>query len=522
MAFSRSSHPNFQKRLHGVEVLEDRRLMAVVIPELNSLPGAAKSIYLDFDGDVQSVWTRDGWQTYKDIKAQASDLNEADIRKVWETVAEDYAPFNVNVTTVQPASFADNVAMRVVIAGDVTAKLVTGPSTTVNVSGNRFIADITDDGVVNLVNTSGWAGIGSFTNDEPNVVYVFGKYLSTWGTTSPEGHSRSLAALVANTASHEAGHSFGLWHHTGVDADAAASNYDVGTPLTTPIMGDNTAADRTLWSNYAVDGTTFNSIGRLTKTLGARADDHPSGIWLARPLTFASPSGFGLQAVVSGIIGTTTDQDWFKFSTGGGGNHGFYLNTVQFANLDAQLDVYKVISYQFGPVISRVASFDPETTTGQPFSGLGASFTAQLAAGDYLVAVKSHGGYGDLGNYTLRVNYSPLKFVNGSMSLASASFAPSADAPMNLGGSASGKTAGVGPDLNFGGGGQGQGNAGVKSLSTVDAIYGGWNTPAAGNRNSATPVVTAADLPSRASGIVDALFNETKLASRSLGKALVA
>ena len=32
MAYSRSSRPNFQKRLNGVEALEDRRLMAVVIP----------------------------------------------------------------------------------------------------------------------------------------------------------------------------------------------------------------------------------------------------------------------------------------------------------------------------------------------------------------------------------------------------------------------------------------------------------------------------------------------------------
>ena len=51
----------------------------------------------------------------------ASNLSDADIRKVWETVAEDYAPFNVNVTTVEPPSFADGVAVRVVIAGNTSA-----------------------------------------------------------------------------------------------------------------------------------------------------------------------------------------------------------------------------------------------------------------------------------------------------------------------------------------------------------------------------------------------------------------
>ena len=123
---------------------------------------------------------------YKDISAQASNLSEADIRKVWETVAEDYAPFNVNVTTVQPASFANNVAVRVVIAGDMTAKLVNGPRRSVSVSGDRFIADITERRRQPGRHV-GLRGIDSFTNSEPNVVYVFGKYLSTWGTTSPEG-----------------------------------------------------------------------------------------------------------------------------------------------------------------------------------------------------------------------------------------------------------------------------------------------------------------------------------------------
>ncbi len=431
------------------------------IPALSSLPGAAKSIFLDFDGDFQAVWNRtDSGQTYRNVNAQASNLSEADIRKVWETVAEDFAPFNVNVTTVQPASFADNVALRVVIAGDMTAQLVTGPNSTVALSGDRFI---TNDSGRTLLDTSGYAAIDSFTNSEPNVVYVFGKYMSTWGTTSPEGHARSLAALVANTASHEAGHAFGLVHHEGVNASGNASNYHVGSSVTTPIMGDNTAGDRTLWSVYTEGSTTYDSIQRLTSTLGARPDDHPSGTWFARPLSFTSTSKFSSQSTIAGIIEKTSDQDWFRFSTSGA-SVSINLKTVEFANLDARLEVYKVVPTWFGSSTSLIASVDGPILFGAPFSGLGASYNASLAAGDYMVAIKSHGGYGDLGNYTLTVGQNTL-YAGGSvigvkqLSTASTTSTSSTTSSTTLATSSMS-------------GGQGQGmTSDPQRISAVDAVF---------------------------------------------------
>src|SRR5688500_10264829 len=177
--------------------LESRALMAG-IPALSSLPGAARSIYLDFNGHFQATWNRtDSGQQYTNVSAGAfnidntagiSDAEALAIRKIWETVADDYAPFNVNVTTVVPASFANGVAVRVVMAGDCSATLRTGPNSTINVSGDRFIANNSGQ----LVDTSGYAAINSFTNAEPNVVYVFAKYMSTWGNIDSEGHFRDL------------------------------------------------------------------------------------------------------------------------------------------------------------------------------------------------------------------------------------------------------------------------------------------------------------------------------------------
>jgi hypothetical protein len=380
------------------------------------------------------------------------------MRKIWETVAEDYAPFNVNVTTVEPPSFANGAAVRVVFAGNTTATLDRLFLPDVKLSGNRFI---TNDNGASLLDTSGYSAVGSYTNGEPNVVYVFAEYMKTWGTTSPEGHARTLAALVANTASHEAGHSFGLWHHTGVDAGGAASDYHVGTTLTTPIMGDNTAADRTLWSSYTSYGTSFDAVQHLTTVLGSRMDDHASGTWFAEPLTFTGTYNFTSQATVKGIIGTTSDQDWFRFSTTGGG-FSFDVKGVELGNLDAKLEIFRATTTPYGPGASLIASIDGPTLAGAPFSGLGASTSLILGAGDYYVVVKSHGGYGDLGNYTLKVSQNPVR-VNPGGVLGWATMAADSGAD----GSRMMASEGLAPSV----GGGGAGAAGVAKVAARELTY---------------------------------------------------
>jgi hypothetical protein len=60
--------------------------------------------------------------------------------------------------------------------------------------------------------------------------------------------------MIATTASHEAGHAYGLEHH---------GDYDVGTNITTPIMGANAQGDRTLWSTYTSGNVTFDTKALL-------------------------------------------------------------------------------------------------------------------------------------------------------------------------------------------------------------------------------------------------------------------
>src|SRR5262249_32647842 len=93
------------------------------IPALSSLPGAKATLYLNFLGDFISTWG-----SYSNISTPVydqdgdattfSDSELSSIQQIWNYVSEDYAPFNINVTTVQPSSFADGVAERVDIGGN--------------------------------------------------------------------------------------------------------------------------------------------------------------------------------------------------------------------------------------------------------------------------------------------------------------------------------------------------------------------------------------------------------------------
>src|SRR5262249_6432351 len=105
------NHPKRRSRTLWLDELGRRTLLTVYalssIPALSSLPGAKASIYLDFVGDYVS-----SWGSYSNITTPAfdqdgnpttfSDGELASITNIWGRVAEDYAPFNLNVTTVPP------------------------------------------------------------------------------------------------------------------------------------------------------------------------------------------------------------------------------------------------------------------------------------------------------------------------------------------------------------------------------------------------------------------------------------
>src|SRR5262245_30818238 len=162
------------------------------IPILNSLPGARATLYLDFDGHYEAQWG-----SYSNITTPAFDQDGdpttfssgelAAIEQIWRYTAEDYAPFNVNVTTALPSSFANGVALRAAIGGD-------GSWTGATYGGIGYV--------------------NSFTNSVPNTVFVFSKHLSN-------GNAR----YTGDAISHESGHGFGLQHQSEYSGSAKVAEY---------------------------------------------------------------------------------------------------------------------------------------------------------------------------------------------------------------------------------------------------------------------------------------------------------
>jgi len=333
------------------------------VPAYSSLPGAADTLYLDFNGHFESTWgsysnvTTPAYSTDSDYTT-FSDAEQANIQSIWSQVAEDYAPFNINVTTVEPASFANGVAMRVAIGG----------------SSSDWLGS----------SAGGVGYVNSYTNSIVNTVYVF-----------PAQLANGTAKYVGEASSHEAGHSFGLNHQSQYDSTGALVNdYYAGANGKAPIMGNSYSATRGLWWNgTSTSATTIQDdmsiISRSTNTFGYRPDDYGNTASTAAALAVS-----GTQVNAAGVITQTTDVDEFSFNSDVGTitlNVGVPTNN----NLDAVIELQSAT----GTVLASAA----------PTTSFGASLTFNItAAGSYRLAVKSQGSYGDVGQYTVSGTIVPL------------------------------------------------------------------------------------------------------------------
>jgi hypothetical protein len=343
----------------AVEPLEGRLLMAGLdVPQLSSRPGAAATLFLDFDGHFESSWksfsnvTSPVYSRDSDVMSfSATELSS--INEIWTRVAEDFAPFNINVTTVAPGSFDHGQTLTVVIGGSWSDWYGT--------------------------QTNGISIVGSFTSADPNVAYVFSNNLGT-----------GFPRWVADQVSHEAGHCFGLLNQSTWSGNVLQAELNSGSGGWAPLMGANLFANRSTWYNGTTDisPTSFQDdmaiIGGTANGFGFVADDYPDTLATAAQLPVT-----GSSVNLSGLIGQTGDQDVFKFTTAGG-NLSFNLAVASFgANLDSVLELRDANG--------QVVKIANDTTSGVFSSAL----SANVAAGTYYLIVRSSGGYGNVGQYTL-------------------------------------------------------------------------------------------------------------------------
>ena len=199
-------------------------------PAGGSLPGAPVTIYLDFGGETVegTEWNRTEDKASMTF-TPASAANAGFQQEVWAAVAEDYAPFNVNVTTTDPGADA----------------LFKSSADDPNFGSHVVITDSYDDVLSQGAGSGGIAFLGGAGSHYLSPAFVFASAMH-------DNPAQAPAKSVAEAASHEAGHNFGL-EHDGIDSNEYF-NPDGG--LWGPVMGAVYHAPVSQWSIGDYNGAT--------------------------------------------------------------------------------------------------------------------------------------------------------------------------------------------------------------------------------------------------------------------------
>jgi len=328
------------------------------VPVLNSLPGAVAVAYLDMDGQVVTgtQWLRGQTITARGI---SSTHTQSQMTEIWRRVAEDYAPFQINVTTDEAAYLAapSNQRIRCIITPD-----------------NEWYG-----------NYGGVAYIDSFTWTGDTPCWVFSDQLAN----SPR--------YIAEASSHEVGHTVGLYHDGRISpSEGYYAGHGSGEVGWAPIMGVGYYQLLTQWSRgeYLSANNKEDDLGIITTRNGFsyRVDAQPGTPEGAPPLTVS-----GTQVSGAGVIETASDADTFAFTTNGGSVSFTVLGDASGQNLDVLAEILDGAG-------NVLASANPDTLTD-------ATVSASLAAGNYFIRVSGAGrgdplatgftAYGSLGQYTI-------------------------------------------------------------------------------------------------------------------------
>ena len=288
------------------------------VPAYSSLPGSSNVLYLDFDG--YDLPAGSAWNNGQALTTAASGYSDSQIYQAWSIVAEDYAPFDLNVTTDESTFLSADTMTRI--------RMVFTPT-------NSFHP-----------NAGGVAYVGVFD-------YWEVKYKTGWVFVNNVGNS---AQNAGEACSHEAGHTLGLQHH-GTVSGTDTTEYYTGHGNWGPIMG---AAYGKAISQFSQGEFTnafcyqYNNSNQKVKiqqddlaviagVISYKTDDHGNNTGAATDITYT------LNGIVgdvdsthnNGTIERNTDVDVFHFYTGGGGvDLSFIPSAGVKTNLDIEVKLY--------------------------------------------------------------------------------------------------------------------------------------------------------------------------------------
>ena len=339
------------------------------VNNLNSYTPAPAVIYLDFDGHTVAGTM---WNTNGTFTCNASGLDDAGITEVFNRVAEDFRPFNINITTSE-------------------AKYNAAPY-------NRRIRVV-------ITTSHEWYGTGS-----GGVAYINS---FTWGDNSPcfvfsALHGFSIKK-IAETASHEAGHTLRLRHQSTYNSSCVKTSdynwgYGTGEIGWAPIMGAAYDQNMSLWNNGPnslgcnIIQSDLTVITDGTNGFGYRTDDHTDVYSTATNPAFDVNGQF----IISGVVEKTDDKDLFKFTMPTFGR--LQLNAIPYnvgtGNAGSDLDLQ--VEFLDGSHAS-IGTYNP----GNLLSSVVDTF---INAGTYYIRIDGKGNiyapeYGSLGSYSIQATY---------------------------------------------------------------------------------------------------------------------
>lgn len=339
------------------------------VPVLSSYPDAEAVIFLDFDGHTVegTVWNYNG-----PIHCAPTTLTPAKITEVFNRVAEDYRPFNINITTDSTKFLAAPVDQRMRV-------ILTVSSAWYGSAG-------------------GVAFVNSFSSGDDTPCFIFTALLN------------NNVKNIAEATAHEAGHTLGLYHQASYDENCnKLSDYSQGTGSGeigwAPIMGVGYYRNFTLWnigpSPYGCNSiqSDLDVITSETNGFGYRVDDHGNDFATSTLTTFSNS-----QFQMAGIVEKNTDEDYFRFTVAGNGR--FELEAIPYnvgtGNAGSDLDMQVTLFNSDNQILNV---YNPGTL-------LHSIIDTTLNAGTYYVKVEGKGNayatdYASLGSYSLKATATP-------------------------------------------------------------------------------------------------------------------